>query len=503
MTPKRKTPPTKVPPTKRRKVTSPATKDVRKGGADYPLGLAALYGVHLFPQLTFTTLQHCSSSKARWRALQKLRHDFRTLMRTETTAQKFKTNSHNASDDTSTGPNYFAFFWVETALKYDSITVLQSPPDSQLVLRFTQFLSDTNHHFYRPFNISKVSSAKTYLESTLRHLKVIANHNIGTEPQLKRIRDDWQRTIDSQRSAKIPMTRGEVMAIYYAARHPKSQLIAALPASISNPRQFLRTWSTQMLLMYLGILRFCEAGHTKTSMVDSARLMSWGKHIQFFALKAEYKWIRDERMIMSQRNLTRDVDLHELIDAEVDGIDIVWRPGTFSKGEKGKAVRHTRTTPIWNPRWDTTLPAIATELKELFAWQKQWGAAKGTPVFVYECGCELKPITNGLFNNVFKLAGGSKSLSAKQLRSGGKTNATYAEWEADIKGFLTTTTLIGRWRSAIGNSDTYEKTQREPCMSLAERMMSEKPEQRLTLRETLAKYYFLAETVSRQSCTMQ
>ena len=58
-------------------------------------------------------------------------------------------------------------------------------------------------------------------------------------------------------------------------------------------------------------------------MVDAARLMSFGEYtFNSFALKRHYKWIKDERMIMSQRDLTRDIELNDLADTEVDGIDI-------------------------------------------------------------------------------------------------------------------------------------------------------------------------------------
>ena len=427
-------------------------------------------------------------------------------MRTPATRTKFATQLHNASDITATGPNYFAFFWAETAIRYKDVSVLKNPPTTSLIQQFSDFLIMETHSFYRAFAITKFSTAKTYFESTLRQLKVIANEHIGREPIIKTIRDQWQRKIDSQKAAKPPITRSQLLTIYQSARNPTKAMIDALPNTINQPSRFLQTWSTQMLLMYLSVLRFCEAGATQTSAVDNARLMSWGKHLQFFRVRQEFKWIKDERMLGDGVEITENVNIEEVCNTEIDGVEVVWRPGVHSKGEKGQAINHTRTVPIWDSRWKSEIPAVAKELQNLFKWQTEYGAEEGTPVFMYEhSDGDLRVIDNGLFNDTFKLVGGDKHLSAKQLRSGGKSNATYAEWEAEVNGRLNMTTLMGRWRSKIGNSDTYERTFREPFITLAERMLTGKQPRQLSVRERLAKCYFQAEIAVRQiaGCSIQ
>ena len=479
--------------------SSPQKKDLFRGSESWPVGAAAFTLTFEKPVFVFDVLRQLKpDARSRYNTFMQLVRDFRqdcAAHRVDGVAQHDPRRKRivNSSSASTTGSKYWAWFRVSRALDANDCTSLQQPPTAIEIQIFIDWLRECLPSPYPPFRSNlQAGSVWAYLHHVFRDIKLFYNLDLASEPALQQVLKDLDQEIAAESGTKFPILRRQVVELYKKAMRDAS------------PCDSDFHWAAEFLLIYLAILRFCEAGYTTASQVNPTRLLSWGRSLRFFRLKKKYRWCLIPRHLQNHRETTEDVDIDDIDETPVDGIEIVWRAGVPEKGiQKGKRLRKTRRMAIWNPRLDGNLPRIADHLRTIYVHLRDQGAAQfGSPVFMQPKNGSWEPISLKAFNIRFKQLGtgiipDADRLSSKQLRSGGKTNATWAAFEAHMADILSQTSQLGRWApgSKVGNSDRYEDRPREYFFNIAERMLQTPETQSTSWNKSLERLAYKFEAI--------
>jgi len=423
---------------------------------------------HSAPEILYDALITTPSAAQRYRVyLRTLRHYVTKQTEEPLQTDPMRKRIQNASDACGTGAQYFIWFRLEQAIRHRDRRELHTPTDLQTVTSFVDYIRGEPSVAYKPFkgNI-KAGSQWAYIANATKALRVFTNVDWNAVPALQDVRTDMLREIQTHQASKFPFLLEDIRGFIKRARDPDVELLRGAQTTYADASAALRTWSCSLLLQFLGILRYCEAADATSTRANPTRLLSWGVGLTFFRLKDTWQWVR------------QDVPLGDLEHKEVDGIELTWRAGVATKGNQ--AARHRRTRAIWDPRSSDELPKLAAWLREIYLATTKHNARRGTPVFMVETK-RLGWVTldNARFNKLFKLvakgiASDAGDASSRQLRSGGKTSATWSEFSARMQDVMATTSAFGRWAegSKVGNSDRYEQRHRERFFGIAEQMLT-------------------------------
>ena len=463
--------------------------------------------LHTAPDVLYDALEGTTDAKKRYRAYNRLLRQYKQRqVATPAQPDPMRKRIQNASDACGTGALYFVWFRVERAIRRQSRQLLHRPTDLDDITAFIAYIRGEPSIAYKPFKAElSAGSQWAYVANATKALRVFTNVDWNDVPSLQDTRTDINREVNARRSSKFPLSVSQVRRMAARARNPDEALIRGLQRTYADAKATLHTWACSMLLQYLGILRYGESGHSTSTRAEPARLLSWGVGLKFFRLKPEWRWTREPKHIGDHRDVTEDISLNDLKNTPVDGIELVWRAGTATKGNQ--AARHTRTMAIWDPRNGQELPKLAQWLKDEFARTKPHQAGHGKPVFMVETTrLGWVPLDNAKFNAICKrvaegIIGNAAGVSSRQLRSGGKTNASWAEFAARRRGDLGATSALGRWApgSRVGNSDRYEQRPRELYYGVAEQMLVESTNASPAAWSTMERLKFQAEITARDA----
>ena len=436
--------------------------------------------LHTAPEIMYNALVGVKDATRRYRTFTSLLRQYRkTQEAAGSQPDPMRKRIQNASDTCGTGAQYYVWFRLERAIRSRKLQLLQAPTDLATMTQFIAYMRGEPAMEHRPFKNGLSAGAQwAYVSNALKALRIFTNVDWNAVPSLQDARTDMNREVQAHRASKFPLTREQIALMIARARSPDDTLIRVVQRTYVDASATLHTWTCSMLLQYLGILRYCEAGDATSTKAEPARLLSWGVGLKFFRLKQEWRWTRQPKHIGDHRDITEDVRLNELKNTPVDGVELVWRAGTATKGDQ--AARHTRTMAIWDPRNDKSLPTLAEWLRQEFLATRPHMAREGTPVFMVETRRSgWTALDNGRFNKILKIVAegivpNAAGTSSRQFRSGGKTNASWTEFAARRQGDLGATSALGRWaaNSRIGNSDRYEQRPRELFYGIAEQMLT-------------------------------
>ena len=141
----------------------------------------------------------------------------------------------------------------------------------------------------------QAGSVWAYVHHVFRDIKIFYNLDLASEPALQQVLKDLDQEIAAESGTKFPILRRQVVELYQKAMRDAS------------PCDSDFHWAAEFLLIYLAILRFCEAGYTTASQVNTTRLLSWGTSLCFFRLKKRYRWCLIPRHLQNHRETTREL----------------------------------------------------------------------------------------------------------------------------------------------------------------------------------------------------